>query len=121
MKSQASIELLFALGIIIILFGLMLAYSYDTRKDTRNRYRAVSELQDCLAFKNAIVGLLANPGSSITLTTNHAILIRPAVQVVESGNSTCGIPTKAVNAGTFDAGTLALSSDAKGSVTVRTT
>lgn len=119
-KGQVSAEAIFALGLITLFFGFMLVYALERQQDVRDARTLAERRADCDLLTNAITGLIQNPGATANVTLQSNVTIVSASRVARiAGDLQCRLTTSAVTNGTFDAGTLLLSSDRIGNVTVQ--
>jgi hypothetical protein len=116
---QVSVEALFSLGFIALMFGTMLLYSYERQQDLRTARTAAVRLNDCLSVTTAIIGLLVNRGGTANVTVTNRIAVKSAAQVVEAGDDVpCRLATSAVTSGVFEPGRLVFTSLPNGTVEV---
>lgn len=119
-KGQVSAEAIFALGLITLFFGFMLVYALERQQDVRDAETLAERRADCDRLANAITGLIQNPGSTANVTLDNNSTIVAASRVARiAGDVQCRLTTGAVTNGTFAPGTLILSSDRSGNVTVQ--
>jgi|GEM_PF-4867767 len=119
-RGQVSVELLFSLGILALVFSAMMAYAASRERVIRGFDDVDLQLRECNALVNAIVGTLLNPGSEVTLDIRRDFQIKAGPQVITMAeDASCRIPTASVTGGHFVEGTIIVSSLSNGSVEVR--
>ncbi len=78
-KAQISMEFLFSLGLIFLIFLFMLVIISEKQSDIRNSKVTLGKLSECQRIANIITSLASsNDGASIEIKTNYYINIAPS-------------------------------------------
>lgn len=100
-KAQISIEFLFALGIVIFIFIILLAFIFDRNEDVRRIQAELDMRSDCYLLSNSIynayINSLEGEQISLSIKTSHDINVFSEGRVLEviADNQrflTCTIP-----------------------------
>ncbi|MEK6973622.1 MAG: hypothetical protein AABW41_00010 [Nanoarchaeota archaeon] len=75
-KSQVGFEFLLIIGVVLLIFVLFFAFTFDRNADLRKLQDSVDEKKECIRLSNLISGVYKNgPGTEVTTKTNHVLTV----------------------------------------------
>ena len=118
-RAQVSVEVLFSVGVLALLFAAMSAYALLENNSARDARRQIAQFDDCTRLAAAISGASFNPGTRVNVTVSRPFRIGANARVIfVEDELSCRIPTRAVSSGNFSEGVISIVSLANGSVEV---
>ena len=94
-KAQVSIEFLFAVGVVFLIFIFVLGYAFNKTIETNEIDRTIKTKDTCRGIANAIMAaFISGNGTSIVTTINHNASIQPNSRLITVDDEyiTCTIP-----------------------------
>lgn len=90
-KSQATIEIIFAIATIIIIFILLGAFTYNRKIDVQNFDKTTSAKKVCFKLSNLIIGAFIN-GEGTTLSDKITKNVTSQANSLYIEDNFCGLP-----------------------------